>query len=114
MVGEERREDKVVCWVPRPVASIARTSYLPPPTACACMELFERIFHIRQRRSTVSTELRGAVATFLTMAYILAINPIILSGAGIPPHAAAACTALAAGVCSIIMGLWANFPIALA
>jgi AGZA family xanthine/uracil permease-like MFS transporter len=78
------------------------------------MGLLERTFHIRQRGSTVVAELRGAVATFLTMAYILVANPGILAGAGVPKESAAACTALAAGVCSIAMGLWANFPIALA
>src|SRR6478752_860646 len=80
------------------------------------MPTLESIFHLRGRGTTVSREVRGAVATFLTMAYILLANPSILSPAmpGVPPHALAACTALAAGVCCIAMGLWANFPIALA
>jgi AGZA family xanthine/uracil permease-like MFS transporter len=78
------------------------------------MSFLERTFQIRQRGSTVAAELRGAVATFLTMAYILLVNPGILSNAGVPVESATACTALAAGVCSIAMGLWANFPLALA
>ncbi|MHC4878146.1 MAG: NCS2 family permease [Planctomycetota bacterium] len=78
------------------------------------MNAIDRLFQIRQRGSTVGTELRGGVATFLTMAYILAVNPAILSSAGIPFESAVACTALAAGLCSILMGTIANFPIALA
>lgn len=69
------------------------------------------------RRSTVAAELRGALATFLTMAYILPVNADILSqGAGLGPHKGSivACTALAAGVCCILMGAVARFPIALA
>jgi AGZA family xanthine/uracil permease-like MFS transporter len=71
-------------------------------------------FELQQRGSTIGRELRGAVATFLTMSYILLVNPDILSNAGIPVGAAMACTALAAGICSILMGLVGNFPIALA
>src|SRR3954447_24165829 len=70
---------------------------------------------VRGRRSTVGAELRGAFATFLTMAYILPVNANIL-GAAIPGQSRSlvACTALAAGICCIAMGLIANFPIALA
>jgi AGZA family xanthine/uracil permease-like MFS transporter len=78
------------------------------------MRGLDEFFELRQRGTTVTRELRGAVATFLTMAYILVANPIILKDAGIPFHAAVAATALAAGVCSILMGLTANVPIALA
>ncbi len=59
-------------------------------------------------------EVRGGLATFLTMGYILFANPAILSAAGVPPDAALAATAAAAGICSILMGLGANFPLALA
>jgi adenine/guanine/hypoxanthine permease len=69
---------------------------------------------LRGRPSTVTTELRGAVATFLTMAYILFANPAILAAAGVPTGPAIAATAAAAAVCSIAMGLGANFPMALA
>jgi AGZA family xanthine/uracil permease-like MFS transporter len=66
------------------------------------------------RQSTVATELRGAVATFLTMAYILFANPSILAAAGVPTGPAVVATAAAAAICSIAMGAGANFPIALA
>src|SRR5688500_462436 len=72
----------------------------------------------RGRRSTIPAELRGAVATFLAMAYILPTNANILAGSGglMAAHhgSVVACTALAAGVCCILMGLIANFPMALA
>ncbi len=71
-------------------------------------------FDLAGRGTTVARELRGAAATFLTMAYILFTNPGILKSAGVPFESATACTALAAGVCCILMGLVANFPLALA
>ena len=58
-----------------------------------------RFFEIDARGSTVGREARGAAATFLTMAYILFVNPVILKGAGVPHESAVACTALAAAVC---------------
>lgn len=80
-------------------------------------------FKISQRGSTVGREVRGGVVTFLTMAYIIVLNPIILlqgvdmNGeqlAGGDGAAIAAATALAAGVLTILMGVVANFPLALA
>ncbi len=62
----------------------------------------------------MATELRGAIATFLTMAYILFVNPAILSAAGLPFGAVAVATAIAAAVASICMGVFANVPFALA
>src|SRR5689334_22545061 len=73
---------------------------------------------VRGRPSSLSAELRGALATFLTMAYILPTNANIIAGPHGPMadhHASViACTALAAGVCCILMGCFANVPIALA
>lgn len=73
-----------------------------------------RYFDFQGRGTTFATELRGAVATFLTMAYILFANSQILSAAGVPRESAVACTAAAAGICCILMGVTSNFPIALA
>ena len=73
-----------------------------------------RRFDIAERGSTPAAELRGAVATFLTMSYILFANPSILATAGVPFAPAVAATAAAAAICSILMGVVANFPIALA
>ncbi len=71
-------------------------------------------FDLEARGSTVAAELRGAAATFLTMSYILFVNPAILAAAGVPFHSAVACTAAAAAVCSILMGVYANSPVAMA
>jgi AGZA family xanthine/uracil permease-like MFS transporter len=73
-----------------------------------------RWFALQSRNSTVAREFRGAVATFLTMAYILFVNPQILSAAGVDFNSAVACTALAAGVCCLLMGFLADFPLATA
>lgn len=71
-------------------------------------------FQLHTRGTTIARELRGAIATFLTMAYILFVNPDILAAGGVPRDSAVACTALAAGICCLIMGLFANFPLATA
>jgi AGZA family xanthine/uracil permease-like MFS transporter len=72
------------------------------------------MFDLSARQTTIAREVRGAVATFLTMAYILFANPTILAAAGVPFEGAAAATAAAAGLCCLLMGLGANAPIALA
>ena len=67
-------------------------------------ETLERFFHLRQRKSTVAAELRGAIATFLTMAYIIPVNAGILADAGVPHAPALAATALAAGSAAFSWG----------
>src|SRR4051794_16384415 len=79
----------------------------------------DRFFLISARRSTVGRELRGGLTTFFTMAYIVVLNPIILSGADITGAslsfpAVAATTALVAGVMTILMGVVGRYPFALA
>ena len=71
-------------------------------------------FDLQERGTTLAREVRGGITTFLTMAYILFANPSILAAAGIPFEAAAAATAAAAAICTLLMGLGANFPVALA
>ena len=71
-------------------------------------------FKVSERGSSVGTEVRAGVTTFLVMAYILFVNADILSATGLDPVAVAAGTALVAGVLSIAMGVIANHPIALA
>lgn len=78
------------------------------------MSAVARYFQLAERGSSVAVELRGAVATFLTMSYILFANPDILGAAGVPKASAVACTAAAAGICCLLMGFGANFPMALA
>ena len=86
----------------------------------------DRYFKITERGSTIGTEIRGGLVTFFTMSYIIVLNPIIIGtvqdgtgqflGGGDAPNIPmiAATTALVAGVLSILMGMVANFPLALA
>ena len=74
----------------------------------------ETFFKIKERGSTVQTEVIGGLTTFLAMAYIVAVNPAILMDAGVPFNAAVTSTCLGAAVATIAMGLIANRPIALA
>jgi AGZA family xanthine/uracil permease-like MFS transporter len=74
----------------------------------------ERRFRLAERRTDVRTELLGGVATFLTMSYILFVNPAILSAAKMPFAAVAVATAIAACVATLAMGLVTNLPFALA
>ena len=76
--------------------------------------MLERIFGLSAHGTSVRTELFAGFTTFLTMAYIVAVNPAILGQAGMPVAAVAAATCLAAGFGSILMGLIANYPLALA
>lgn len=74
----------------------------------------ERRFELSARGTDLRTEILAGVTTFLTMAYIVLVNPAILGQAGMPVAAVAAATCLAAGFASILMGLTANVPLALA
>jgi len=76
--------------------------------------IVERFFRLSERGTTVGTEVKAGVTTFMVMVYIVAVNPLILSNAGIDIGAAAAATALVAAVMTILMGLVANYPIAIA
>lgn len=95
-------------------------------TAAPGANPLDRFFRIGERGSTVGREVRGGVVTFFTMAYIVVLNPLILGfaqdidgeflGGGAEPNLAAiaAGTALVAGVLTILMGVVANYPLALA
>jgi AGZA family xanthine/uracil permease-like MFS transporter len=74
----------------------------------------ERLFGIRAAGSTIEAEVVGGATTFMTMAYILFVNGLILSGAGLPPSQVLSVTALVAGVTTIAMGVYARYPFALA
>src|SRR3569833_1226756 len=76
--------------------------------------MLERIFGLTAHGTNVRTEVLAGSTTFLTMAYIVLVNPAILGQAGMPVAAVAAATCLAAGFASILMGLTANVPLALA
>ena len=76
--------------------------------------MLERLFRLKENGTAVRTEVMAGLTTFLTMAYIILVNPTILADAGMPMAGAAAATCLAAAFGSIMMGLVANYPIALA
>ena len=78
------------------------------------MSFLEKQFGLSAQGTSVRTEVLAGFTTFLTMAYIVIVNPAILGQAGMPIAAVAAATCLAAGFGSILMGLIANYPIALA
>jgi AGZA family xanthine/uracil permease-like MFS transporter len=80
-----------------------------PPTG-----FLERRFRLAERRSSVRSEVLGGLATFLTMSYILFVNPAILSAADMPFTAVAVATAIASCVATLAMGLFTNLPFALA
>ena len=74
----------------------------------------ERYFKVREKGTTIRTELLAGVTTFIAMAYILFVNPNILADAGIPKDAAIASTIWIAAIASLAMGAFANYPVALA
>src|SRR5215813_402942 len=74
----------------------------------------ERLFKLSENNTTIRTELAAGLTTFLTMAYIIFVNPQILSEAGVPYSGALFATCLSAAVVSLMLGLLANYPFALA
>ena len=78
------------------------------------MEALDSRFGVTEAGSTVEGEIRAGITTFLTMAYILLVNPAMLSGTGIAFDDALFATAIAAFIGCTVMGLWANLPFALA
>ncbi len=78
------------------------------------MEKLEKFFKINERGSTVSREIIGGITTFLAMAYILSVNPNILSGSGMNWGSVFTATAVSAAIATLIMGFIANLPVALA
>ena len=76
--------------------------------------IVEKFFKLSEKGSNVKTEILAGLTTFLAMAYILGVNPAVLGDAGMDKPSVFLATALSAGVASIIMGLVANYPVALA
>jgi AGZA family xanthine/uracil permease-like MFS transporter len=76
--------------------------------------MLERLFGLKSHGTTVRTELIAGLTTFLTMAYIVVVNPVILGDAGMPVAGVAVATCLAAGFGCILMGLLSNYPLAMA
>ncbi len=76
--------------------------------------MLEKVFKLKQKNSDVKTEVMAGITTFMTMAYIIFVNPAILSKTGMDFGAVMVATILASGITTILMGLWANYPFALA
>lgn len=76
--------------------------------------MLERYFKLSQHDTTVRQELLGGITTFMTMAYIVVVNPQILAQAGMPAEGVLFATCVSAAVATLVMGLYANYPIALA
>ncbi len=74
----------------------------------------DQFFHLSSRGTSAKQEFKAGLTTFLAMAYIIAVNPAILSSAGIPAMGCITATCLGAGLMSILMGVFANRPIACA
>lgn len=74
----------------------------------------EKIFKLKENGTNVKTEIIAGITTFLAMAYILAVNPSILSAAGMNPNAIFAATAVSAAFATLIMAFYANYPVVLA
>ena len=78
------------------------------------MSIVEKLFKLREAGSDVRTEVVAGITTFLTMAYIIFVNPAILGDAGLPKEAVFVATCLAAALGTAIMALYANYPIGMA
>lgn len=76
--------------------------------------MLEKLFKLNEKKTDVKTEIVAGITTFLAMAYILAVNPGILGDAGMDMHSVFMATAISAGFASIVMGIVANYPVALA
>lgn len=77
------------------------------------MSFLEKCFHLKQKGTTVKTEIIAGVTTFLAMAYILGVNPFILADAGMNPEAVFMATAVSSAIACLLMGFLANYPVAL-
>ncbi|MDY6296239.1 MAG: NCS2 family permease [Schwartzia succinivorans] len=76
--------------------------------------MLNRLFHLNEKKTNVQTEMIAGFTTFISVAYILFVNPNILADAGIPKEAAIAATIWVAALTTTFMGLYANYPVALA
>lgn len=77
-------------------------------------EFLEKAFHLKENKTDIKTEILAGITTFMTMAYILAVNPSILNVAGMDKGAVFTATALAACIATVMMALLSNYPFVLA
>ena len=84
------------------------------PEKQSANNFLEHWFALSENHTSVRQEFLGGLTTFMTMAYIVVVNPQILSQAGMPPEGVVFATCISAAVATLVMGLYANYPIALA
>lgn len=78
------------------------------------MKVMEKLFHLKEHRTDVKTEVIAGITTFMTMAYILAVNPNILAQAGMDRSAVFTATAISGFLATLVMAFMANYPFVLA
>ncbi|TMB45524.1 MAG: NCS2 family permease [Deltaproteobacteria bacterium] len=76
--------------------------------------MLDRFFHLRARRTSLRTEILGGVTTFVTLSYVVFVQPAVLATTGMEPGAVLVATCLASAFATLLMGLWARYPIAVA
>ncbi|MFH1449050.1 MAG: NCS2 family permease [bacterium] len=76
--------------------------------------MIKRYFKFEEMQTNYSTEIMAGITTFMTMAYIIFVNPVILSNAGMPAEGVLFATCLSSALATLVMGLYANYPFALA
>src|SRR5881296_233688 len=76
--------------------------------------VLDRLFQLRARGTTARTEILGGVTTFVTLSYIVFVQPAVLATTGMDPGAVLVATCLASAFATLLMGLWARYPIAVA
>src|SRR5438445_3260699 len=77
-------------------------------------ELLQRVFHLEENQTTVRRELLGGLTPFMTLAYVVVVNPRILAESGMPLEGVPFATCISSAFATLVMGFWANYPIALA
>src|SRR5271170_7390827 len=80
----------------------------------ATATFLDRFFHLEENQTTVRREMLGGMTTFITMAYIIVVNPQILAQTGMPVEGVVFATCVSAAAATLVMGLYANYPIAMA
>ncbi|RYE76812.1 MAG: NCS2 family permease, partial [Oxalobacteraceae bacterium] len=99
--------------MPSVAAAPTRNAMLRPTVICR-ITMLDRFFQLSANNTTVRTELMAGLTTFLTMVYIIFVNPSILGDAGMPKASVFVATCLIAAGGTALMGLYANYPIAMA
>ncbi len=74
------------------------------------MDTVSRFFRFKELNTDFGTEVRAGLVTFMTMAYIIFVNPIILLGAGVPFESVLLATCISSALTTFLMGVWASIP----